>query len=69
MNHLSNEQLNSLNKETLIVIVDSLQSQLEIVQSQLDVVNSQLTENNKQIKLLVEQIRLMNQRQFGRKSE
>lgn len=69
MNRLSDEQLNSLNKETLIIIVASLQSQLEAVQGQLDVANSQLAENNKQIELLAEQIRLMNQRQFGRRSE
>lgn len=69
MNHLSDEQLNNLNKETLIIIVTSLQSQLETVQGQLDVANSQLAENNKQIELLAEQIRLMNQRQFGRRSE
>ena len=69
MNRLSDEQLNSLSRETLIIIVASLQSQLEAVQGQLDVANSQLAENNKQIELLVEQIRLMNQRHFGRKSE
>ena len=62
MNRLSDEQLNSLSRETLIIIVTSLQSQLEAVQGQLDVANSQLAENNKQIELLAEQIRLMNQR-------
>ena len=69
MNRLSDEQLNSLSRETLIIIVASLQSQLEAVQGQPDVANSQLAENNKQIELLVKQIRLMNQRHFGRKSE
>ena len=36
---------------------------------QLDTANAQLSDNNRQIELLTEQIRIMNQRQFGRKSE
>ena len=69
MIRLTDDQLNSLNKEALIVIVSSLQSQLDSVQSQLDSANSMLAENIRQINLLTEQIRIMNQRQFGRKSE
>ena len=69
MANLSEEQLKSLNKEALILIVSALQSQLDALQSQLDSANAMLSENNKQINLLTEQIRIMNQRQYGRKSE
>ena len=69
MIQLSDEQLNNLNKEALIVIVSSLQDQLLVLQSQLDHANAQLSDNNRQIELLTEQIRIMNQRFFGRKSK
>ena len=69
MANLSEDQLKSLNKEALIIVVSALQSQLEAVQAQLDSANAMLSENNKQINLLTEQIRLMNQRHFGKKSE
>ena len=69
MIQLSDEQLNNLGKEALIVIVSSLQDQLLVLQSQLDHANAQLSDNNRQIELLTEQIRIMNQRFFGRKSE
>lgn len=69
MIQLSDEQLNNLGKEALIVIVSSLQDQLLALQSQLDHANAQLSDNNRQIELLTEQIRIMNQRFFGRKSE
>lgn len=69
MIQLSEEQLYNLNKEALIIIVSSLQDQLNSMQSQLDSANSMLAENNKQIELLTEQIRIMNQRHFGKKSE
>lgn len=69
MIQLSDEQLNNLGKEALVVIVSSLQDQLLALQSQLDHANAQLSDNNRQIELLTEQIRLMNQRFFGRKSE
>ena len=69
MIQLSDEQLNNLGKEALIVIVSSLQDQLLALQSQLDHANAQLSDNNWQIELLTEQIRIMNQRFFGRKSE
>ena len=69
MLQLSEEQLNNLNKDALIIIVSSLQSQLEAVQAQLESSNSMLAKNMKKIDLLTEQIRLMNQRHFGRKSE
>lgn len=59
---LSEEQLNNLNKEALVIIVASLQDQLGSMQSQLDTAN-------RQIELLTEQIRIMNQRKFGRQSE
>ena len=66
---LSDDQLNNLSKEALIIIVSSLQSQLVAVQSQLDTANAMLSDNNRQIELLTEQIRIMNQRHFGKKSE
>lgn len=54
MIQLSEEQLNNLNKEALVILVASLQDQLSIMQSQL-------SDTNKQIELLTEQIRIMNQ--------
>ena len=69
MIQLSDEQLNNLDKEALVIIVSSLQDQLLALQSQLDHANAQLSDNNRQIELLTEQIRIMNQRFFGRKSE
>lgn len=69
MIQLSDEQLNNLGKEALVVIVSSLQDQLLALQSQLDHANAQLSDNNRQIELLTEQIRIMNQRFFGRRSE
>ncbi len=69
MANLSDDQLKSLNKEALIIIVSALQSQLDAMQSQLDSANAMLSGNNKQIHLLTEQIRFMNQRQYGKKSE
>ena len=62
MIQLSDEQLNNLGKEALIVIVSSLQDQLLALQSQLDHANAQLSDNNRKIELLTEQIRIMNQR-------
>ena len=69
MVQLSEEQLNNLGKEALVIIASSLQDQLAALQSQHDVANAQLSDNNRQIELLTEQIRIMNQRQFGRHSE
>lgn len=66
---LSEKQLHDLNKEALIIIVSSLQSQIGALQSQLDHANAMLSDNNRQIELLTEQIRIMNQRHFGRKTE
>ena len=66
---LSEEQLNNLDKEALIIIVASLQDQLSSLQSQLDTANRQIADTNRQIELLTEQIRIMNQRKFGRQSE
>ena len=66
---LAEDQLNSLNREALIIIVASLQDQLASVQSQLDTANTQLADTNRQIELLTEQIRIMNQRHFGRQAE
>ncbi len=62
MIQLTEEQLNNLGKDALILLVSSLQDQLQLMSRQLD-------DNNRQIELLTEQIRIMNQRHFGRKSE
>ena len=43
MIQLSDEQLNNLGKEALVVIVSSLQDQLLALQSQLDHANAQLS--------------------------
>ena len=76
MVHLTDEQFNSLNKEALIIIASSLQSEVDSFKSQLDSANQKLdsanaliADNNRQIELLTEQIRLLTQRHFGRKSE
>ena len=66
---LSEEQLNNLNKEALVIIAASLQDQMQSLYAQLDKANAQLADTNRQIELLTEQIRIMNQRQFGRHSE
>ena len=63
------EQLNSLNREALVIIVASLQDQMNSMREQLDSANALLSDSNRQIENLTEQIRIMNQRQFGRKSE
>lgn len=66
---LSEDQLNNLNKEALVIIAASLQDQMQSLHAQLDKANTQLADTNRQIELLTEQIRIMNQRQFGRHSE
>lgn len=66
---LTEEQLNNLNKDALVIIVHSLQDQMQSLHKQLDTANAQLADNNRQIELLTEQIRIMNQHQFGRQSE
>ena len=42
---LSEDQLNNLNKEALIIIVSSLQDQLGLMQSQLDTANARNRSN------------------------
>ena len=69
MAELTNEQLNSLSKEALIILVSSLQDQLSVMQEQLSKANASLADNSRQIEFLTQQIMLMNQRHFGRKSE
>lgn len=66
---LSEEQLNSLGKEALVILISSLQDQLASMREQLNTANAHLADNNRQIEFLTEQIRILNQRQFGRKSE
>ena len=53
MVRLSDEQLNNLGKDALVILVASLQKQL-------DNANANLADNHRQIELLTEQIRLMN---------
>ena len=69
MIQLSEEQLNNLNKDALVIITTSLQDRLIAMQEQLDAANKALADNNRQIELLTEQIRILNQRRFGKKSE
>ena len=76
MVHLTDEQFNSLNREALIIIASSLQSEVDSFKSQLDSANKKLdsanaliADNTRQIELLTEQIRLLTQHHFGRKSE
>ena len=54
MMQLTDEQLNNLNKEALVIIASSLQSQLIFMQEQLDSANTQLADTNRQIELLTE---------------
>ncbi len=61
MMQLTDEQLNNLNKEALVIIASSLQRQLIFMQEQLDTANAQLADINRQFELLTEQIRIMNQ--------
>lgn len=65
----TDEQLNTLDRQALVIIVSALKDQIESMQKQLDAYQTSLADNNRQIELLTEQLRLMNQRQFGRKSE
>ena len=69
MLQLTEEQLNNLNKEALVIIAASLQDQLISMQAQLNSANAQLSDTNRQLEILTEQIRIMNQRQFGKRSE
>lgn len=76
MTLLSNAQLDSLDRNTLALIVSSLQDEMLSLQElncqlekQLDLANTQNADNDRQIERLTEQIRLMNQRRFGRASE
>ena len=58
---LSEEQLNSLGKEALVILISSLQDQLASMQEQLNTANAHLADNNRQIEFLTEQIRILNQ--------
>lgn len=76
MMQLSNDQLNNLPKEALIIITSSLQEQLALMQEQLDKANAQLDKANdqladqaRQLEIFAEQLRIMNQRHFGKHSE
>ena len=62
MKILTDEQLNTLDKDALIVMFSALQSQYASMEEKL-------ADNNRQIEILTEQLKLMNQRFFGKKSE
>lgn len=64
MIQLTEEQLHNLGKDALIILVASLQDQMNSMSRQLEDANARLDDNNRQIELLTEQIRLMNQRHF-----
>ena len=55
MHKYSTDELNKMDKQTLVLLYDSLQEQLIAMSSQLDTISQQLA--------------LMNQRSFGRKTE
>lgn len=69
MIQLSEEQLNNLGKEALVIIASSLQDQLIAMQKQLETANTQLADQSRQLEIFAEQLRIMNQRQFGKRSE
>ena len=69
MVQLSDEQLNNLSKEALAILVSSLQNQLAAMKGQLDTANAQLMDQSKQLEIFAEQLRIMNQHQFGKRSE
>lgn len=69
MIQLSEEQLNNLGKDALVIIASSLQDQLIAVQKQLETANTQLADQSRQLEIFAEQLRIMNQRQFGKRSE
>ncbi len=62
MKILTDEQLNTLDKDALVVMFSALQSQYASMEEKL-------ADNNRQIEILTEQLKLMNQRFFGKKSE
>ena len=63
MIQLSEEQLNNLGKEALVIIASSLQDQLIAVQKQLETANTQLADQSRQLEIFAEQLRIMNHRQ------
>ena len=69
MDKLNSQQLHNLNRDALILLVDTMQDQFALMKEQLEQANTRLADYEKQFKLLTEQIRIMNQRQFGRSSE
>ena len=46
MNQLSDAQLNSLNKDALVILVSSMQSQIQSLKDQLDYANAQLADTS-----------------------
>lgn len=56
MIQLSEEQLNNLGKEALVIIVASLQEQLVSMLHQPDTANAQLADTNRQIDIILNKI-------------
>lgn len=76
MNYISDEQLNSLDKNSMAIIIHSLQNQLVLLDTTNKKLSAQLEASEEtskkllaQVEALTAQIRLTNQRSFGRKSE
>lgn len=76
MTILNNDQLNTLDKDAMALIIKTLQSQLMLLESTNKKLMSQLETSEEttkklmaQIDALTAQIRISNQRAFGRKSE
>ena len=76
MTFLNEEQLNSLNKESMAMIIKTLQGQIMLLDTTNKKLSVQLEAANKttqkllaQVEALTAQIRLSNQRHFGKSSE
>lgn len=76
MAYISDEQLNTLDKSAMAIIIRSLQSQLSLLEKTNQKLSAQLSSSEEttqklmaQIEALTAQIRLANQRAFGKKSE
>ena len=76
MTFLNEEQLNSLNKESMAMIIKTLQGQIMLLDTtnkklsvQLEAANETTQKLLAQVEALTAQIRLSNQRHFGKSSE
>ena len=76
MTFLNEEQINSLNKESMAMIIKTLQGQIMLLDTtnkklsvQLEAANETTKKLLAQVEALTAQIRLSNQRHFGNSSE